>query len=318
MKDDEQFAEEIHHRAVRKFRRRKVIVHRLDEIWGLDLASMESVASHNNGYKFILCIIDVFSKYAWCVPLKNKSATTVLDAVKDVVKKSGRSPEKIWVDKGSEFYNKHFQDWAKNNDITIYSTFGESKSAVVERFIRTLRELLSKKFSSSQSYAWVKMLPSTLNFYNHKFHKTIQMSPIEASDPTNSLQVFLLHQSKKGEKHKKHKFKAGDQVRISRIKDTFEKGSEPNFSYEIFTVEAVLNTNPVTYKLMDYDKQPITGSFYEQELLKSKVPDYFLVEKILATRKVGKKKEMLVKFKGYSDKFNEWLPEDQVTNLKKQ
>ena len=83
------FAQEIHHRVVRKFEKRKVVVYRADEIWAMDLAAMDSLVTYNNGYKFILCIVDVFTKYAWCVPLKNKSAPTVLDAVKGVVEKSG-------------------------------------------------------------------------------------------------------------------------------------------------------------------------------------------------------------------------------------
>lgn len=316
MEDEKtEFASEIHHRVVRKFPRRKVIVHRLDEVWGMDLASMESIASHNNEYKFILCIIDVFSKYAWCVPLKNKNATTVLDAVKEVITKSGRSPEKIWVDKGSEFYNKSFKDWAESNDIIIYSTYGDSKSCVVERFIRTLRDLITKKFTASQSYAWVKMLPSILNYYNRKYHKSVEMSPTDASDPTNSLQVFLIHQSKKGKRTKKPKFHIGDQVRISRIKGTFEKGSEANFTYEIFTVDQILKTEPVTYKLIDYNNEPIEGSFYNEELLKTKVPDYHLIEKIIKTRRVGKKKELLVKYKGHSDKFNQWITESQMKDF---
>lgn len=136
------FAEEIHKRATKKFTRRKVTVHRMDETWGLDLAQM----TESGGYKFILCIIDVFSKFAWCVPMKNKSASTVLTALKEVVEKSGRMPEKIWVDQGSEFYNKDFKAWAKSNDIIMYSTFGESKSVVVERFIRTLKEFMQSTY----------------------------------------------------------------------------------------------------------------------------------------------------------------------------
>ncbi len=276
MEDEKEIiAKELHHRVTRRFERRKVVVFRLDEIWAIDLASMETISSQNDGYKFILCIVDVFSKYAWAVPLKNKNSATVLSAVKEVVKESGRSPEKIWVDKGTEFYNKSFKAWASSKDITIYSTFGDSKSVVVERFIRTLRDLLATKFSAAHSQAWVKMLPSIMNFYNHKYHKTIQMSPIEASDPTNSLHVFLIHQAQRGKrkKPKKPKFHVGDRVRISRLKGIFEKGSTDNFSTEIFTVEKVLKTEPITYKLMDGNGESIIGSFYEQEMLKTKVLD---------------------------------------------
>jgi len=246
------FAAEIHHRARRNFPRRKVVVYRKDEIWAIDLAQMNAFEEFNDGYKYILCIIDVFSKYAWCVALKNKTTDTVLNAVKHIIEESGREPEKIWVDRGSEFYNKNFKSWATKNKITIYSTYGESKSAVVERFIRTLKELITPIFTEINTRNWVKLLPSILKIYNNRFHKSIKMTPIEASDSKNANRVLLNFSSKKT-KTKKHKpkFKVGDDVRISRQKGIFEKGHEYNFSYEVFKVIKVLNTDPVTYQIAD-------------------------------------------------------------------
>ena len=113
---NEIFANELHHPVIRKFKRRKVRVNRLDEIWAMDLMSMETIP--DNGYKFV----DVFSKYAFCTPLKDKSGKTVLNAVKDIVSKNVRQPEKIWVDRGSEFYNKDFLAWASEHNIIVYST----------------------------------------------------------------------------------------------------------------------------------------------------------------------------------------------------
>lgn len=278
---------------------------------------MESLSQYNNGYKYILCVIDVFSKYAFCVPLRDKTGPTILSAMKNIISESKRSPTKIWCDRGSEFYNKEFQRWAKSKNITIYSTYGESKSVVVERFIRTLKELITRKFTQTNSRDWVKILPSVLKFYNHKFHSTIQMSPTEASDPSNEPIIFARMYMSNPEKPKKKKprFKVNDQVRISRTKNVFEKGYEPNFSYEVFTVSEVLNTDPVTYKLVDYNGDPIAGSFYTEEMIKTKVPDHSEIEKILETRKVGKKKEYLVRFYGWPKKFDEWLPESQIKNL---
>lgn len=314
----EKFAEEIHHQVRRKFKRRKVIVTGLDEIWAMDLASMESFTDYNKGYKYILCIIDVFSKYAWCVPLKNKTGSSILKAVKDVVAESDRIPEKIWVDQGSEFYNKEFQSWAKNNNRTIYSTYGESKSVVVERFIRTLKELITKRFTATNSRNWVKMLPSITKFYNNKDHRTIGMSPVEASDPMNEVQVYNnIHRTDSNKKPKKQKpkFSVGDSVRISRIKGTFEKGHTQNWTHEVFTIAKVLETDPITYKLKDYNGDEIEGSFYTEEILKTAVPDHYEVERILDTRTVGKKKEHLVKFVGWSSKFNEWIPEENMHDI---
>jgi len=155
-----EFASEIHHRARRKFPKRKVVVFRKDEIWAMDLAQMNAYEEFNDGYKYILCIVDVFSKYAFCVPLKNKNSETVLSAVKKVISDSGREPEKFWVDKGSEFYNSKFKHWLKEKNITIYSTYGESKSSIVERFILSLKELIIPIFTEKNTRNWVKILPS--------------------------------------------------------------------------------------------------------------------------------------------------------------
>lgn len=315
MNESKTFSEEVHHRVVRKFPRRRVEVYRVDEIWALDLASMETVSKYNEGYKYILCIIDVFSKYAWCVPLKNKTGPSILEAIKLVVDESDRSPEKIWVDQGGEFYNKGFQDWANKNGITIYSTYGDSKSAVVERFIRTLREMIMREFTATNSRNWVDILSSILDEYNNRKHKTIKMTPMEASEPENATKVYNNLYEGIDKPKKKEKFKVGDKVRISKIKGKFEKGSSPNFTHEVFTIKDVLDTNPVTYKIIDYNGDIIDGSYYEQELLKTKVPDHYEVEQILKTRKVDGKKEHFVHFFGWPKKFDAWIPEENISDI---
>jgi len=287
------FSKEIHHRKITKFQRRKVIVTHVDEIWALDLASMENLASDNNGYKWILCIIDVFSKYVFCVPTKNKTATTILEAFKKVVQDSDRMPSKIWVDQGSEFYNKQFEKWIKDKNITMYSTYGESKSVVVERFIRTLRDKMELYFDETNSREWVDILPKIVDKYNNTKHSTIKMTPVEAIKPENEVPVFnnINKKPKQNKSKKTALFKVGDQVRVSKVKQTFEKGYKANFSYEVYTITEVLQTDPITYQIEDWGGEPIEGSFYTNELLKTKVPDYYEVEKILETRKVGKKKQ---------------------------
>lgn len=317
MAQADKFAQEVHRRINRKFQRRKVIVSKIDEIWGIDLASMESLTEYNNGFKFILCVIDVFSKFAWCVPLKNKSAETVLNAVTDIIKKNHRSPGKIWVDKGSEFYNKDFLKWTKTENIVVYSTYGESKSVVVERFIRTLKEMITQYFTKTNSRDWVKILPIVVQTYNNRVHRTIGMTPTEASKPENEFKIYVnVYKDLNGKSVKqKVKFKVGDQVRVSRLKGNFEKGYANNFSYEVFTIGEILPTTPVTYKLIDYDNDPIEGSFYEQELVKTSVPDYYEIENILDERKVKGHTEYFVSFHGWPKKFNTWLSDDQIKDI---
>lgn len=310
-------ASEIHHRVIRKFPKRKVVVFQKDEIWAIDLAQMNAFESFNDGYKYILCVIDVFTKYAWCIALKTKTNDVVLNAIKTVIKDSGRQPEKIWVDRGSEFYNKNFKGWAKKNNITFYSTYGESKSVVVERFIRSLKELITPIFTEQNTRNWVALLPRVLKTYNNRFHRSIGMTPAEASDPENEVTVFTnLHKkNKKQKKKQKPKFQVGDEVRISRQKGIFEKGHEYNFSYEVFKITKVLDTDPITYHLADDFGDPIEGSFYEQELLKTAVPDYLEMDKVLKEEKRGKKKYYFVSFVGLPKKFNKWLSEDEFEEV---
>ena len=110
-----------------------------DNIWGVDLADMQLISKYNKGIRYLLCAIDLFSKYAWSVHLKGKKGTTIVNAFQHISNNSKRKPNKIWVDQGSEFYNNHFKTWLKDNNIEVYSTHSEGKSVVAERFIRTLK-----------------------------------------------------------------------------------------------------------------------------------------------------------------------------------
>jgi hypothetical protein len=310
------FASEIHHRVIKKFPRRQVYVPGIDNVWSADLMDMKAFMKYNNNFRYALCVIDVFSKYAWCIALKNKDASSVLNAFQSIITSSKRSPQKIWVDKGSEFYNKTFEHWINGLGITMYSTYGESKSVIVERFIRTLKELMNHQFTVRNTREWVKLLPEVMKNYNNHFHSSIGMTPHEASQIKNAPTAYENMYSKSHPtKTKPPKFEVGDPVRISRIKGVFDKGIEPNFSHEVFTIVKVLHTDPITYKLKDYNNDTIEGSFYTQELLKTKTPDYYEVERIIDTRKVGKKKQYFVKFLGWPKKFSMWLNEDDMYDI---
>ena len=142
---NEQLAEELHKPVIKKFKRRKVYARFKDNIWAADLAEMESLSSKNKNVKYLLCVIDVFTKYAWVKPLKDKKGKTVLNAFMEIVNESNCKPNKLWVDQGREFYNKLMQEWLDNNDILMYSTHNEGNSVIAERFIKTLKAKIYKK-----------------------------------------------------------------------------------------------------------------------------------------------------------------------------
>ena len=300
---NEELADELHAPVRRKFKRRRVISYGVDDVWSCDLVEMQEWKKQNKGYRYMLNVIDVHSKYAWSIPLKDKTGKTVLDAFKQIVNSSGRKPDHIWVDEGKEFYNKQMDEWIKENNINRYSTHGEHKSAVVERFNRTLKTIMWKRFTAENTRNWIDMLDKLLLQYNNKKHSTIKMTPTEASqmqDPVNF--------------REQPKFTVGDQVRISRIKGIFEKGYLPNWSEALYTVHEVKRTDPITYILKDMNGEIIKGGFYTEELQKSS-QEIFRIEKVIRKKKINGIEHGLVKWLGYDKKFNEWIPMSELKKI---
>ena len=182
---------------------------------------MQLISKFNKGFRFLLCVIDVFSKYPWVVPLKDKKGITIVNAFQKVLKQSNRKPNKIRVDKGSEFYNNSFKKWLRDNDIAMYSTHNEGKSVVAERFIKTLKNKISKYMTSISKKVYIDKLDDIVNGYNNAFHRAIKMKPIDVKDNT-CINI------RKEVYDKDLKFKVGDHVRLSKYKIIFAKGCTPN------------------------------------------------------------------------------------------
>ena len=201
----------------RKFTRRRVIVNHIDEIWAADLVEMQQFSSWNKGYKYILMVIDVFSKCGWIIPLKDKKGESVTIAFKSIFKE-GRRPQYLWVDKGKEFYNKHLKDLLEKNGIRMYSTENEEKSSVVERWNRTIKTKMWKQFTVRGNTQYLDMLPKLVKQYNNTKHSSIKMTPTEASKKRNEGIVYFNLYGDMEPLSAKPKFKAGDKVRISKYK----------------------------------------------------------------------------------------------------
>ena len=180
---NQELAEELHKLIIRKFEKRKVQAAFKNNIWGADLADMQLLSRYNKGIIFLLCVIDIFSKYAWVVPLRDKKGISISKAFQIILKQSNRKPNKIWVDKGSEFYNAFFKKWLRDN-IVMYSTHNEGKSVVAERFIRTLKSKIYKYMTSISKNVYIDKLDVIVNEYNNIYHTTIKMKPIDVKDNT--------------------------------------------------------------------------------------------------------------------------------------
>jgi Chromo (CHRromatin Organisation MOdifier) domain len=276
---------------------------------------MQEWSKLNKGYRYMLNVIDVFSKYVWSIPLRDKKGTTVLDAFIQIVNESNRIPKHIWVDEGKEFYNKDITSWLKENNIIRYSTHGEHKSAVIERFNRTLKEMMWKRFTAENTRNWINMLDRLISDYNNRIHSTLGMTPTEASLKTNLTEAIqnTLNKTRIILKSK-IKFKIDDRVRISRIKGLFEKGYLPNWSEALYIIDEVQKTVPVTYKIKDSMGRIIEGSFYNEELQKSD-QEVYRVEKVIRKKKIDGIDHAYVKWSGYSDEYNQWIPMKDLEKL---
>ena len=292
--ENEQLANELHKPIIRKFEKRKVYSAFKDNIWGVDLADMQLLSKYNKGIRFSLCVIDIFSKYAWFVPLKDKKVLSIVKAFQSILKQSNskRKPNKTWLDKGSEFYNAYFKKWLRDNNIVMFSTHNEGKSVVAERFIGTLKSRIYKYMTSISKNVYIDKLDDIVDEYNNAYHTTIKMKPIDVKDNT-----YI--NTDKEINNKDPKFKVGDHVRISKYTNIFAKGYMPNWSEEVFVTKKVKNTVPWTYVI---NGEEITGTFYEKELQKTNQEE-FRIEKVI--RRKGDK--LYVKWKGYDNSFNSWI-----------
>lgn len=299
----EAVVEELHKPIRRRYPRRKFEMRGISDTFQADLIDMQSYADENDGFKYLLTIIDVFSKYAYAVPTKSKNAHDITMAMKSVLSQ-GSIPKNLQVDQGSEFYNAQFKRLMKEHKINMYSSHSNLHASIIERWNRTIKNWMWKKFSLRGSYKYIDILPDLVKKYNAKVHRTIGMAP---RDVSKKHEAALLKKFMIKKRRKKPKFKKNDKVRISILKHIFEKSYIPNWTTEIFTITRVAPTNPVTYHLEDYKGEPIAGGFYEQEIAKVKYPDLYLVEKVLRQRNVRGKKQIYVKWLGFDDSHNSWI-----------
>lgn len=255
----------LHFPSRKKFKRSKFIVKGIDDTWQADLVDMHSYATRNKNFKFILTVIDVFSKYAWAIPIKNKTGKEVTQAFEKIFLE--RLPRKIHADKGLEFHNSIFKNLLKKHNIELYSTNSEMKAAIVERFNRTLKEKMWRMFTHSRKFKFIEHLADLVDNYNNSYHRSIKTKPILVSK-ANEYDVWLNLYGCISDSPINIQFKEGDLVRVSLKKNQFEKGYTRNWSKEVFKIAKVLPQDPPKYILEDLNQTEIVGKFYNQELQK--------------------------------------------------
>lgn len=300
----------LHKPARVHFRRNRTITYGKNELFQGDLIDMQNVAKHNSGYRYVLAVIDVFSKMAFVEPIKDKKGVSVAKALKNILE-TRESCKTFQSDHGKEFLASAVQNVLKSKGIKFFATYSSVKSAVIERFNRTIEGRIYRYFTDKNTLKYIDVIQQLVEAYNNSYHRSIKRKPIEVTAQNEKSVWQTLYSDLNPGAPTKYDFEIGDIVRISKAKGLFEKGYLPNYSEELFKVVRRIPKNPAVYKLQDLNSEPILGSFYALELAlayKDLSTCTFKIEKILRRRlKVNGVVELFVRWKGYPSKFNSWV-----------
>lgn len=308
------------HTPLRKhFRRNRVFVPGMFYQLEADLLYMQNLRKHNAPFSYLLCVIDVFSKVAWATPLRDKEPKSVAAAFQSILDGApvfkNRPTEyfALRTDAGSEFIGQPFQKMLNERGIHHFIARNETKASVVERFQRSLRQMMGKYFTEQNTFRYIDVLDRLLEVYNRRYHRSIKMRPIDVTleNQSNVFRNLYPHMPEE-QQHQRNVLPIGSFVRISKLRGPFAKGSQQqNFSEEVFKIVAAnVRDQEVTYTLEDLLKRVIKGNFYRKELVPTELPKEYHVEKILHKR--GNR--AFVKFVGWPSAFNQYVP---LKNLRK-
>jgi hypothetical protein len=321
-----QEAYSLNRNVLRNFQRGRVLVTGIDDQWEADLADLQDYASENDGYKYLLFVIDVFSRFAWVKPLKSKEAKNIIAAFKEILENEGhRHPKRLRTDAGRDFTSAKFQQLMKSENINHFVTHSEKQANYVERLIQTIKRKLFRHIVHHNNPRYIDDLPSLVDSYNKTFHSGIKSEPYKVTE-TNERQLwwqmywpkkpYKSRPGKRGGRKVKFAFKIGDKVRISYIRTAFVREYSARWSREIFKVsDRFPRQKQPLYKLVDWEGDPVEGTFYEKELQKTLEPPVWKIEKIIKYKGRRPRRQVLVGWKGWPKKFNSWIAEAELKRL---
>ena len=256
------FINEIYSKGPKKYYpTNKTNVYHIDDIWSLDILDLKDYGPENNrGYRYVLVVIDNFSKFGWTIPLKNKNAQTIKDSFENIIINSKRKPNLIETDHGKEFYNNIFQDFLNKNNIKLYSRNSSYGAVFAERFNRTIRDLLKKPVFEKGDGKWIDVLHTITKQYKNRIHSSTKLTPIQASLKKNEGFVYKNLLDKRNKI--KPKFQINDLIRTADLKKTFSKGDTTNWSYKLYKIKEIVTDTVPTYRLDNLPER------YNESLLK--------------------------------------------------
>ena len=314
--------------VLRNFERGRVIVAGIDDQFDIDLASLASYADENDGYKYLLVVIDIFSRYGWVEPIKDKSSTEIINAFQKILDE-GRIPRRVRSDAAKDFTSNAFKDFLKDKGIFQMITHSEKQANYVERFIKTMKSKIFRYMVERNSPRYIDILPKVVDSYNKTFHTGIRMEPINVTKRNEKelwwqmywpkeKYVAEIKKKKKKSKGVAFQFKIGDKVRTTYVRNAFQREYSSRWTAEIFKiVRRYMRQGQPIYKLVDWYDDPVEGTFYQKELQKvdNTDDDMFKIEKVLKYRGRGRTREAYVKWLGWPKKFNSWILASELKTI---
>ena len=313
--------------ARRKYERSRVVVEGIDSQWDMDLIDMVDMAEQNDGYKYILVAIDIFSRFSHCQAIRTKKGRDVVSALR-VILSGSRKPQTVRSDKGQEFRSKVVNKYLEQMGIHhFYAQNTETKANYAERFIKTLKHKIFRYILKKRNQRYVDVLQELVTSYNNTFHSSLNAPPssiTKHNEAESRLQQYLIRtKTTKSKSNKqlnkkatiKYKLKIGQTVRMSHVRNIFDREYSQKWTGEIFKITARFKRDDLpVYKVEDWDGEPIEGTFYQQELQSITVDENteYHVDKILQRRTRNKQKQVLVRWLHWPKKYDSWIPEDDV------
>ena len=300
----------LHKRALARYPRRPVIVSGPGVQLQADLMDVSSHASVNDGTRYLLTVVDAFSRFAWAVPMRTKSAGDTSEALERVVAGSGY--RYLQTDKGKEFKTERVRALLNREGISWFSSEDDTTNAsLVERFNRMLRQKIHVYVTDSGSSRYLDKLDAMVGAYNSASHSSTGMAPVDVS-ASNSERVYnALHEpDRRRAPRRSPTMSPGDHARIVKFRRAFDRGYTPNWTREIFVIVSVrAYDNPPVYVIKDLAGDVVDGTFYETELQRVDEPRVFTIERVIRRRRRGARRESFVKWAGYPESFNSWVPD---------
>ena len=298
-------AAELHHVAPRRYTRRRIIVFSVDQEWTSDLLDLQKFSAFNQGVRYVMVLQDVFSRYLWLFPLKNKQQLTILACLRSLFDKGIRCRRYFLCDRGTEFIGGAVVSFLREHGVQEIHNYGEHKASISERTCRFVAGRLYRYMTEQNDSRWLAWLPVVATGYNKTRQRRTGLSPTQARLPENTARGMAAIFKHRDIEASRRVFKPGDLVRVSHTRSVFSKGYHQSFSTQQYVVAKVVRSIPVQYLLKDLLGHELLGGFYAAELIHSHQTHFY--HTVLKSRTVKGRQQHYVHWSGFPDDQDSWI-----------